>query len=145
MDLRALASCLLLAALVTSAQAAGAEPLGRARRGSPQVAVHYIGHDAGEPTLGVDKESRVFYAAAKFDLQGLPQIDVMRSTDSGESWDIASPRLGDRNVHVISGDPYVYVDGSTGRAFTVDLQGYNCSLLSFTDDAGESWITNPAA
>jgi hypothetical protein len=47
----------------------------------------------------------------------------------------------------VTGDPYVYVDNTKNgaRVFTVDLQGYNCSLLSLSDDSGESWITNPIA
>jgi hypothetical protein len=48
----------------------------------------------------------------------------------------------------ISLDPYIYVDenidGDNSRIFTIDLT-LACSYLSFSDDGGESWITNPLA
>jgi hypothetical protein len=140
-------ACAVLAAvalIVTAAQGAGAEPTGRSTPAAPGIDVHYIGHEAGEPTLGVDRAGRVFYAAADVNL-GFSNIDVMRSTPDGSRWEIVSPRAAGENVHVTSGDPYVYVDNAKAgaRVFTVDLIGYNCSVVSFTDDAGESWTTNP--
>jgi hypothetical protein len=108
---------------------------------------HGIGHAAAEPTLGVAHNGDVFYAAADVITTAapLPPIDVMRSTDRGATWDVVSPKVADANVHFSSGDPYVYVDRTTegSRVFTVDLQGYVCSLLSFTDDGGGSWTSNP--
>jgi hypothetical protein len=136
-----------VALVIAAAQSVGAEPTGRTARVPRGIDVHYVGHEAGEPTLGVDRQGRVFYAAADMDLQGLPQIDVMRGTDNGSTWEIVSPGAAGNNAHVVTGDPYVYVDNTKdgARVFTVDLQGYNCSLLSFSDDAGESWLTNPLA
>ena len=147
-SLRASAVSLAVVLVMAAAQGVSAEPGGRTSRVAPGVAVHYIGHDAGEPTLGVDRRGRVFYAAAEIlDFQGVPSIDVMRSTDEGSSWDIVSPGAGGNNAHFSSSDPYVFVDNTKdgSRVFTVDLQGYLCSILSFSDDAGESWITNPIA
>jgi hypothetical protein len=110
----------------------------------PSVKAWSLDHPAAEPTLGIASNGDVFYAAA--DPVTLPfVVDVMRSRDRGRSWDVVSPRLGGNNVHASTGDPYVYVDRTRAgsRVFTVDLQGYVCSLLSFSDDGGESWITNP--
>jgi hypothetical protein len=72
-------------------------------------------------------------------------VDVLRSSDRGRTWDVASPRLAGNNVHASTGDPYVYVDRTEAgsRVFTVDLEGFVCSLLSFSDDGGETWTTNP--
>jgi hypothetical protein len=113
----------------------------------PTVRTTGIGHPAAEPTLGVAGNGDVFYAAATpGQLVSLSGIDVLRSSDRGRSWDVASPRVADQhNVHVSTGDPYVYVDRTKAgsRVFTVDLQGYVCSLLSFSDDGGRSWTTNP--
>lgn len=109
----------------------------------PSVETWSIGHAAAEPTLGVASNGDVFYAAA--DTARNLSVDVMRSRDRGRSWEIVSPRLAGQNVHATTGDPYVYVDRTDAgsRVFTVDLQGFACSLLSFSDDAGESWTTNP--
>jgi hypothetical protein len=113
----------------------------------PSVVTRPVGHDAAEPTLGVARNGHVFYAAAEI-ITGsnpVPSIDVLRTTDDGKTWDVVSPQLGGANVHFSTGDPYVYVDRTEkgSRVFTVDLQGYVCSLLSFSDDGGESWTTNP--
>ncbi|MDQ4125629.1 MAG: glycoside hydrolase [Actinomycetota bacterium] len=137
-----------------AAAAASGEPRGQAvahREGGrtidagrlPSVKTWSIDHPAAEPTLGVAKNGDVFYAAA--DLATALGVDVMRSRDRGRSWEVVSPQLGGANVHASTGDPYVYVDRTSAgsRVFTVDLQGYVCSLLSFSDDGGESWVTNP--
>jgi hypothetical protein len=46
----------------------------------------------------------------------------------------------------LSLDPYIWVDdnvdGDTARIFTIDLT-LACSYMSFSDDGGASWITNP--
>ncbi|HEV2757514.1 MAG TPA: sialidase family protein [Actinomycetota bacterium] len=113
----------------------------------PDVVTTQIGHAASEPTLGVASNGDVFYAAADIITTGnpLPPIDVLRSADGGRSWDVVSPRAAGANVHFSTGDPYVYVDRTDegSRVFTVDLQGFMCSLLSFSDNGGESWTTNP--
>lgn len=115
-----------------------------ARGELPSVQAWSVDHAAAEPTLGVASNGDVFYAAA--DTSTLPfPVDVMWSSDRGRSWTAVSPRLAGKNVHASTGDPYVYVDrtGEGSRIFTVDLQGFVCSLLSFSDDGGESWTTNP--
>ena len=98
-----------------------------------------LGVDAWEPTLGVTRRGHAFYAA----YQSTEQVDVIRSKDRGRTWKIVSPKVGSANAHV-SLDPYLYVDETTSRVFTVDLYGA-CSMLSFTDNGGESWVTNPFA
>ena len=46
--------------------------------------MHDIGHDAAEPTLGVDPRGAIFYAAAAFDgIGGTAKTTVLRSTDGG--------------------------------------------------------------
>lgn len=117
-----------------------------AARELPTAETFSIGHNAAEPTLGITAKGDVFYAAADPTIIAPPvPVDVMRSTDGGESWEVTSPRIAGKNVHASTGDPYVYVDRTKAgsRVFTVDLQGYLCSLLSFSDDGGETWTTNP--
>lgn len=105
----------------------------------PTARLYDAGHDALEPTIGITKDKTLFFAAAATSLEGTA---IMRSDDGGESWVDTSPRVLGRHVHPITLDPYVWVDEPTGRLFTIDLT-VACSYMSFSDDKGESWITNP--
>ena len=98
---------------------------------------------AGEPTLGVTNEGNVFYTA----IQTNTRVEVLRSQDEGKSWEIVSPKLPNgRNAQLLSFDPYVWVDDAEGvdRIFTIDLT-VACSYVSFSDDEGKTWTTNPLA
>lgn len=115
----------------------------------PMARTYSVGMHALEPTLGMTPGGTIFYAAAGFDsIAGQPGTQVLRSEDGGKSWENTSPRVLDRNTMPLTLDPYVYVDrdidGDTGRIFTIDLT-VACSYMSFSDDKGESWITNPLA
>ena len=107
-------------------------------RRAPEADLYNIGYDAVEPTLGITKKGVVFYTAAG------TRNEVLRSSNNGKSWKVVSPQLGGQNVHAISLDPYVWVDRDTSRVFTIDLT-VACSLMSFSDDLGKSWTTNPLA
>lgn len=105
--------------------------------------------DAGEPTLGFFKDGSLIYVGADIDqdipnLQAPNQVDLVRSDDTGESWQVVSPRVGNAKLHFITLDPYVWVDQWTDRVYTIDLT-VACSYMSYSDDQGESWITNPLA
>jgi hypothetical protein len=112
----------------------------------PTAQTYALNHHALEPTIDADKKGTLFYAAAGFEQArgALAITDVMRSKDGGKTWDVASPRVLDQNSMPVSLDPYVIVDEDTGRVFTIDLT-VACSYLSFSDDQGDSWITNPLA
>lgn len=88
------------------------------------------GHDGGEPTLGVLSDGTIF------DIVG---TTTLRSTDRGESWqDTTAP------ITTTTLDPMLHVDPYNDRVFVNHLY-VACSYLSWSDDAGETWITNPAA
>jgi hypothetical protein len=106
---------------------------------APRAVVYAVGHDAWEPTVGITKNGAIFYAA----YAASNQIDVMRSTNEGKTWEVVSPKVGPANRHVTA-DPYVFVDEITSRVYTIDLY-VACSILSYSDDEGETWITNPLA
>lgn len=120
------------------------------RAGAPRLPVartYSVGMHALEPTLGLTPGGTVFYAAAGFEFAGrLPGTQILRSDDGGKTWENTSPRVLGQNTMPLTLDPYVYVDrdidGDTGRVFTIDLT-LACSYMSFSDDKGESWITNP--
>jgi hypothetical protein len=109
-------------------------------------------HQAGEPTLGLTPGGDIFVATGAFVWYGSAAgagmtPDILRSTDHGKTWEVASPRVLDQNTHPTSLDPYILVDdvdGDNARIFTIDLT-VACSYMSFSDDGGESWITNPLA
>ena len=101
---------------------------------------HDIGHDAAEPTIGVDPSGAVFYAAAAFDgVGGLAKTTVLRSADGGQTWQTVSPSIAGTQTHPVTLDPYIYVD-PTGRVFDIDLLLAG-SHLSFSDDQGANWTT----
>ena len=98
--------------------------------------------NAGEPTLGVTNEDNVFYTA----IQGNTRVEVMKSSNEGKTWQVVSPKIQNRNAQLLSFDPYIWVDDTEGtdRIFTIDLT-VACSYLSYSDDEGKSWTTNPLA
>ncbi|HVF52454.1 MAG TPA: sialidase family protein [Actinomycetota bacterium] len=113
----------------------------KVRAHAPDAKFHPIGLNGSEPTLGLTDDGSVFYTA----FQSNTRIEVVRSSDEGETWDIVSPQFaGARNAQLLSLDPYLFVDKRTDRIFTIDLT-VACAYLSYTDDQGESWVTNPLA
>lgn len=108
----------------------------------PTPRLYPVGMGAGEPTVGATNEGNLFFAA----LPGMAS-KVLRSSDQGATWEDVSPKLPTgQDIHRVSLDPYVHVDATEGvdRVFTIDLT-VACSFMSFSDDEGESWITNPLA
>src|SRR5205814_4833788 len=103
---------------------------------------NYVGRQAAEPTIGINRNNNGFFAASTFDFPTssaparLARTLVMRSTDKGVTWQAVSPSLTSSlpdeeetaTFPPFSLDPYVYVDpvglnpaSRTGRAFSVDL------------------------
>ena len=105
---------------------------------APEADLYQLGYDAVEPTLGLTKDNQVFYTAAG------QENEIVTSKDGGKTWKTVSPKLGERNRHAITLDPYIWVDEDTGRVFTIDLT-VACSYMSYTDDRGKNWITTPLA
>ena len=167
---RVLTSTVVLTALVAiGGLAVDAGP--RKRATGPVVAHHVGGKKIGaasarienikvwdhsaEPTLGVNPGGDVFYVAADLDGDEVAngrrvpnQVHVFRSEDEGDSWTDVSPMAGPVRRHAVTLDPYILVDelpdGDTARIFNIDLT-VACSYLSYSDDNGQSWLTNPLA
>ncbi len=136
-------------------------PNSRPARSSPlvpglQVSFNYVGRQAAEPTIGVNKNNTAFYAAGAFDsVVGVPGVarlartEVLRSRDKGATWGMVSPpfALAESDTTTdfpFSLDPMIHVDSDTGRVFSVDLYG-GCSNAIFSDDEGVTWQRNPLA
>ncbi len=106
------------------------------------------GRDAREPTVAVDSQGILYYAARDYSGGTLPpatstQTPIMRSDDGGHTWTDVSPRLitGDREPPR-SGDPMVITDPWTDRLFQIELYDLVCNWLVFSDDSGDSWTSN---
>jgi hypothetical protein len=110
-----------------------------------QVRVTYVGRQAAEPTVGVDKDGAAFYAASTFDSPGgeAARTLIMRSTDNNLTWVVKSPVISS-NISDPAGslDPYVYADPETGRVFSGDLAGAGIQFM-WTDSKGEPTTTAP--
>lgn len=132
----------------TVAHRSGGKPVtsAAARRGAPdprlsRITVEGVPIGAGEPTLGLTKNGDVFYTA----IQTNTRVEVAHSADDGQTWDLRSPKIaGTRNAHLLTFDPYIYVDRDTDRIFNIDLT-VACSYLSYSDNKGKSWTTDPVA
>ncbi|MDQ3957124.1 MAG: hypothetical protein M3273_02255, partial [Actinomycetota bacterium] len=105
---------------------------GGSKTASPRF--YRTGVGAGEPTLGATRDGTIYFQA----LQGGPQ--VLATSNGGKKWTDVSPKLGSMDRHPQTLDPFLYVDTATDRVFTFDFF-FGCSLLSFTDDGGETWTT----
>jgi hypothetical protein len=118
----------------------------------PTAKASGLGHQAGEPTLGLTPGGDVFVATGAFNWYGPAGAgmtpDVLKTEDKGKTWEVVSPRvLGQKASAPTSMDPYILVDnvdGDNARVFTIDLT-VACSYMSYSDDAGASWVTNPLA
>lgn len=104
-----------------------------------------LGVETFEPTLGVDAEGRIFYSTTPVGGVAIGfGTGVHRSTDGGLSWTDVSPKIANIRMPPETNDPYVYVDETTGRVFQFAMAPVLvCSIMSWSDDQGASWTTNP--
>lgn len=113
----------------------------------------YTGQSAFEPSMGITSNGTIFMESAKVVQRGVLLINeiqrVVRSWGVCDEWKDVTLRLDaqvtEQTVPVQSNDPMVHVDRDTDRVFNLDMQGLSCNWLSFSDDFGNSWTTNPAA
>ena len=122
------------------------------RAAKPAVAkTSSIGHTSLEPTIAIDSGGEIFMTAGSWtETPGVRSggaTEIVRSSDGAKTWSFVTPRLLGQNHQRVSLDPYVYVDdldGDNSRVFSIDLTAA-CSYMSFSDDDGETWLTNPLA
>ncbi len=86
---------------------------------------------SAEPTIAVASNGYLFFQAMEH---------TMRSRDGGMTWEEISPLANTPTTL----DPFLYLDPVTDRLFADQLY-LGCSYLSYSDDYGDTWITNPAA
>ncbi|MES1244598.1 MAG: PKD domain-containing protein [Acidobacteriota bacterium] len=100
-----------------------------------------IGASAGEPSIGVGRLGAQHVPNAALFIAGLEVLRVTRdeclaaNRQETDAWvDRTAPNNGLATL-----DPILFTDFRTGRTFGSQL-GPKCSLMSFSDDDGESWL-----
>jgi hypothetical protein len=96
-----------------------------------------LGTGAGEPSIGVNpKTGKAFFES---NTQTLRVTFDDSTSPAKTTWeDKSAPNA------VTSLDPILFTDQRTGRTFTSQLAGVT-SLMSFSDDDGETWIPSQGA
>ncbi|HVL48062.1 MAG TPA: sialidase family protein [Candidatus Thermoplasmatota archaeon] len=100
-----------------------------------------VGVPGAEPSIGVTSNGMIFFQGIGGEGPTGMQPATMRSVDGGRTWKnvIQLPA-----TMPISLDPLLWVDPDTDRVFVNHLY-VGCSWLSWSDDFGGSWTTNPLA
>jgi hypothetical protein len=123
---------------------------------APAVGGEFLtGLGATEPTIGVTKDGSIFMTALRENphFQAEPYVPyagmqhgptVVMSSDEGQTWkDLFAPLPTGDSKELRTWDPYVYVDTGTGRVFMDDIYPISCGTMSFSDNKGSTWTTDP--
>lgn len=113
---------------LVGANATSLDPVVARLLAATEGAARYTGFTTFEPTIGVTPDGAIFMSRS---------ASVVRSLDQGATWEEIVPF-----PFRLDNDPYVYVDPATGRVFAAPNQAAVCMLVSFSDDAGDSWTTS---
>lgn len=100
-----------------------------------------VGGSAGEPSIGVGRLGAEHVPNAAMYIAGLEVLRVTRDeclSDSRQETDTWVDKTAPNNG-LATLDPILFTDFRTGRTFASQL-GPKCSLMSFSDDDGESWL-----
>lgn len=93
--------------------------------------VHVTAEEGGEPTVAILDEGRLLVASG---------AGVLRFNPDGTYSDVTPP-VDDVLRQTL--DPFLASDRITGRVYVSQLA--SCMRLSWTDDGGDTWLTNPVA
>ena len=99
-----------------------------------------------EPTMGAAPDGSLYFSTTPGSGVAVGfGAGISKSTDSGASWKDVSAKIQGRRVPLETNDPYIYVDPKTGRIFEFHMSPIlACATLSWSDDGGSTWTTNPA-
>ncbi|MFA5860266.1 MAG: hypothetical protein WDA16_01090 [Candidatus Thermoplasmatota archaeon] len=103
---------------------------------------------ATEPSIGADLKGGVymtgFGSGGATAAAGRTTPTIWATFDHGATMKDVGPKLptGDGR-HANTNDPILFVDPITGRIFMDDILPLSCGVLSWSDDKGASWTTNP--
>ena len=100
-----------------------------------------IGASAGEPSIGVGRLGAEHVPNAAMYIAGLEVLRVTRDeclSSSRQETDLWVDKTAPNNG-LATLDPILFTDFRTGRTFASQL-GPKCSLMSLSDDDGETWL-----
>jgi PKD repeat protein len=100
-----------------------------------------VGTSAGEPSIGVGRLGARHVANAAMYIAGLEVLRVTRDeclSSSRQETDLWADKTAPNNG-LATLDPILFTDFRTGRTFASQL-GPKCSLMSLSDDDGETWL-----
>ena len=110
-------------------------------------AVGDVGEKTFEPTMGAAPDGSLWFSTTPGSGVAVGfGASISRSTDGGATWaDAGRAAIAGERVPLETNDPYIYVDPGTGRVFEFHMQPILlCATLSWSDDGGSTWETNPA-
>ncbi|MHB8585090.1 MAG: hypothetical protein ACYDDF_04555 [Thermoplasmatota archaeon] len=100
-----------------------------------------------EPSIGTGKDGGVYMTGFGKTLGTGPANrtapTIWATFDSGQTIKDVGPYLAGLPEHPSTNDPIVYVDYSTNRVFMDDIAPLSCGMMSYSDDHGATWVTNP--
>lgn len=131
--------------LVVALGAVALLPEAAARGGGLKPAAYPVGFDSFEPTIGATANGDLYFSITPGSGVAVGwSASTAKSTDGGKTWTDMGPTAGGMTVPPETNDPYIYVDPGTGRIFQFHMAPIlTCSVLSYSDDGGETWTTNP--
>ena len=109
--------------------------------GAPlNLAYSYVGRDAAEPTIAIDRDGEIFFAAGAFDsvIPSLARQELRRSRDGGNTWETVQAPFVTGQGEVTTLDPFVVADRAGNRVFAITLL-LGGSYLAYSDDGGQTW------
>lgn len=108
----------------------------------PTVRLLAAGVDAGEPTIGILADGRIAFQGWDRPPETAPGTATIALIDPGTGSASVLLQPGTIPTH----DPYLWVDPTTNRIFSANLQipgeldpSEFCTVIRFSDDAGASW------
>lgn len=137
---KSLAAVVALSALVSGAMWPGSA----AGKGAGSGTAYPVGFETFEPTIGATSNGDLYFSTTPARVASGWQANIAKSTDRGPTWKQVGPGVAGQTNPPETNDPYIYVDPSTDRIFTFHMSpALLCSIMSFSDDGGRSWMTNP--
>jgi hypothetical protein len=109
---------------------------------------YLLPQSASEPSIGADKAGNVFMTGSNVPIGAGPAMrktpTIYATFDHGATIKNVGPNLAEGvSQHANTNDPIVHVDYDTGRVFMDDILPLSCGVLSWSDDKGAMWTTNP--
>jgi BNR repeat-like domain len=141
---RSVSKALAAVGILTALVAGSMWPTAAVGKGVPSAVD--IGFESFEPTIGATSKGDLYFSITPDSGVAVGwDASIAKSIDGGRKWKDIGPRLDNGwSQPPETNDPYIYVDPSTDRVFTMHMAPIlMCSVMSWSDDHGKTWTTNP--